>query len=139
MSGAPVPQGRYLPATRHGGLIFTSGMTPRAAGVLKVQGPVRAADSPEDWREAVELACANALTAARGQLHGAERITAVVSMTVFVAAEAGFTLHSKLADLASDYLFAELGAAGIGSRAAVGVATLPGGAPVEIQIIAAAG
>ncbi|WP_323717999.1 RidA family protein [Paracoccus aminovorans] len=136
---APVPQGRYVPASRHGGLIFTSGMTPREAGVLRFTGPVRAGDDPELWREAVELACANALAAARSRLAGDERIAAVVGMTVFVAAEPGYALHSKLADFASDLLFSELGEAGIGSRAAVGVATLPGGAPVEIQLVVSVG
>ena len=139
MIGVPVPQGRYVPASRHGGLIFTSGMTPRAAGVLRFAGPVRAGDAPERWREAVELACANALAAARGRLVGDERIAAVVGMTVFIAADPGFALHSRLADFASERLFAELGEAGIGSRAAVGVASLPGGAPVELQLVVAVG
>lgn len=49
----------------------------------------------------------------------------------------GFTKHSALADFASALLEARLGARGIGSRAAVGVASLPGNAPVEIQLIAA--
>ena len=77
------------------------------------------------------------MIAARSQLGPGERIAAVLSLTVFVAAEQGFTLHSKLADFASEFLFDELGDAGIGARTAVGVATLPGNAPVEIQIVAA--
>ena len=138
-AGSPVPQGRYLPAIRHGGLVYTSGMTPRVNGELRFTGPVRAADPVENWREAVVMACRNALAAARGCLQPGERITAVPSMTVFIVAETGFTSHSKLADFASILLQDELGAAGIGSRAAVGVATLPGNAPVEIQLIAAIG
>ncbi len=136
-SNAPVPQGHYVPASRFGNLIFTSGMTPRLDGVLLFTGPVRADDPVENWREAVTLAVRNALAAARGQLAPGEQIALVPSLTVFIAAEQGFTLHSRLADFASAFLHAELGDIGIGSRAAVGVATLPGNAPVEIQLIAA--
>lgn len=133
----PVPQGLYVPATRRGNLVFTAGMTPRNNGVLQFKGPVRASADPALQREAVELACRNALTAVQMRLAQDERITAILSMTVYIAAEAGFTAHSKLADLASEFLRAELGEWGIGSRAAVGVASLPGDAPVEIQLIAA--
>ena len=137
--GAPIPQGDYVPAKRHGALIFTSGMTPRNAGVLMLTGPVRADMPLESYRDAVVLACGNALSAARGVLEKNERIEAILSVTVYVAAEPGFTAHSKLADFASQFLHAHLGPDGIGSRAAVGVATLPANAPVEIQLIAAAG
>ncbi|AHF76602.1 Endoribonuclease L-PSP [Sodalis praecaptivus] len=130
------PQGNYVAAKRHADVIYTAGMTPRRAGVLLLQGPVRA-DSPlEDYREAVTLACANALHAARARLTRGEDIDGVLSLTVFIWAAKAFSAHSRLADFASNYLAAELGTAGIGARAAVGVASLPGNAPVEIQLIA---
>lgn len=132
----PVPQGDYVPARRHGGMIVTSGMTPRRDGVLQQQGPVRADTPVEAYRDAVRLACGNALTAARGLLAPGESITAILSLTVFVAAQPGFTAHSRIADLASVFLREELGEAGIGARAALGVASLPGNAPVEIQLVA---
>ncbi|MGA0542162.1 RidA family protein [Neotabrizicola sp. VNH66] len=132
----PVPQGDYIPARRHGGMIHTSGMTPRRNGVLLAQGPVRADVPIETYRDAVELACGNALAAAQGLLAPGEVLAGVLSLTVYVAAEPGFTAHSKLADFASAVLRRALGEAGIGARAAVGVATLPGNAPVEIQLIA---
>lgn len=58
-------------------------------------------------------------------------------LNVYINAQDGFQAHSKLADFASDYLYERLGEAGIGGRAAIGVASLPGDAPVEIQLIAA--
>ncbi len=137
MSGQPIPQGDYVAAIRHGSTIHTSGMTPRRDGVLIQQGPVRADMPIEHYAAAVTLACQNALAAARARLHPGEAIGAILSMTVFIAAEPGFTAHSRLADIASAFLRAELGDAGIGARAAVGVATLPGNAPVEITLIAA--
>ena len=140
MSGnLPIPQGNYIPAKRHGDLIVTSGMTPRREGVLIMTGPVRAATSLTDYHDAVRLACGNALTAANALLGGEESITTILSLTVYIAADPVFTSHSKLADVASDYLRDELGSDGIGARAAVGVATLPGNAPVEIQLMAVAG
>ncbi len=133
----PVPQGKYVPATRSGNLIFTAGMTPRNNGILIREGKVQLSDAMEEYREAVCQAAKNALTAARNKLVDGEQIAGILSITVYVNAETGFTGHSKLADLASEYFCEELGEAGIGSRAAVGVASLPGNAPVEISIVAA--
>lgn len=137
-SQGPNPQGDYVPAARNGNLIFTSGMTPRKDGVLMLAGLVRADEPLDTYRDAVVLACENALAAARARLRKDERIRAILSLTVYVAAEQGFTAHSRLADFASAFLRSELGTDGIGSRAAVGVATLPGNAPIEIQLVAAA-
>lgn len=136
-SGTPLPQGDYVAATRHGALIFTAGMTPRRDGVMMFQGPVRKDQPLEAWREAVTLACGNALRAAQAMLAEGESLSGVLSLTVYVAAEPGFVAHSALADIASQFLRAQLGTAGIGSRCAVGVTTLPGNAPVEIQLVAA--
>ena len=57
----------------------------------------------------------------------------------FTDSEPDFTKQPKIADFASEYFCEELGESGVGSRAAVGVAVLPGEAPVEIAIIAGAG
>ena len=56
-------------------------------------------------------------------------------MTVYVNAGEGFNAHSKIADFASEYLCEELGEAGIAARAAIGIASLPGEAPAEVQIV----
>ena len=135
----PVPQGNYVPATRFENLIFTAGMTPRINGVLMQEGKIGADVPVETYRDAVRQAAKNALTAARNKLTEGERIVQLLSVTVYFNGVEQFTKHSKIADLASEYFCEELGEAGIGSRAAVGVATLPGNAPVEISIVAAAG
>lgn len=133
----PIPQGKYLIANRAGGLIFTSGMTTRRDGRLTVTGAVPAAGPLEAFRAPVELACSNALRAARSQLEPGEAITQIVNLAVYICAAPGFADHAQLADFASDYFRRELGPGGIGARAAIGVATLPGNAPVEIQLVAA--
>ena len=133
----PIPQGNYCPAVRHGSLIFTAGMTPRKDGVLLLAEAITAARPVEAYRDAAVQAAENALTAARNLLQPGERIARILSLTVYLRTEPGYTAHSKVADLASDYLVAQLGAAGAGARAAVGTASLPGDAPLEIQLIAA--
>lgn len=134
---SPIPQGKYVPASRFGSLIYTAGMTPRNNGVLILAGKIRASEPVDIYRDAVRQAAANALTAARNALMEQERLEKVVTLTVFINADEEFTAHARLADFASEYLYEELGGAGIGSRAAIGVASLPGNAPVEIQLIAA--
>ena len=64
MSQNPIPQGKYKPAVRHGGLIFTAGMTPRLNGQLIMSGKVESGVSVEDYRQAADQATANALNAA---------------------------------------------------------------------------
>lgn len=139
MSSNPIPQGNYIPAVRFGSLIYTAGMTPRDNGVLICTGQVKTDDAIETYRTAVQQAAKNALTAAQNCLHDGEAISQILSITVYVNAEHGYTKHAKFADFASDYFYHTLGSAGIGCRASIGVASLPGDAPCEIQIIAAAG
>ena len=139
MSKNPIPQGKYVPATRHGDLIFTAGMTPRKDGVLQFTSMVKAEDPLESYKEAVRIAAGNALTAARNTLADGEKIVRVLSFWVYINAEEGFVSHAKLADFGSDYLTEELGEAGSAARAAIGLGTLPGNAPVEVQLICAAG
>lgn len=136
MTRSPVPQGNYVAAKRHGDLVHTSGMTPRDNGVLMFTGRVNPSAPLESYQAAVELATKNALTAARLLLAPHERVAGVLSLTVYIAAEPEFTAHARLANFASAYLQRELGDDGIGCRAAVGVASLPGNAPVEIQLVA---
>ena len=107
----PIPQGKYVPATRFGDLIFTAGMTPRKNGVLIQTGKVSASEPLDSYKDAVRQAADNALTAARNQLTDGEAIARVLSMTVYVNAEDGFTAHAKVADFASDFLNEELGGA----------------------------
>jgi enamine deaminase RidA (YjgF/YER057c/UK114 family) len=133
----PIPQGKYVPASRYGNLIYTAGMTPRINGVLICSGKISPAEPVDNYKAAVRQAAKNALTAALNTLTGEEHLEKVIMSTVYINAEDTFQSHSRLADFASEYLYEELQDAGIGSRAAIGVASLPGNAPVEIQLIVA--
>jgi len=132
----PIPQGKYLPAVRHADLIFTSGMTPRKAGNLIYTGKICLADSIESHRDAVRLSTLNALAAAEALLDEGEKIAVILQLNVFLNTEENFTAHAKVADFASELLIEDLGAGCIGSRAAIGVASLPSNAPVEITLVA---
>lgn len=135
----PVPQGSYLPAVRHADLIFTSGMTPRRDGELLYSGKIHASDVIETHRDAVRLATRNALVAAQVCLLDREKISVILQLNVFLNADKDFSAHSKLADYASELLVEEIGAGGIGSRAAIGVSTLPSNALVEVTMTASVG
>lgn len=137
MNQNPIPQGKYKPAVRHGNIIVTAGMTPRKDGVLIASGKVLPDEPVESYRTAVTQAASNALTAASNCLAEGESICQILSLTVYINATADYTTHAKIGDLASEYLYQQLGEAAIGPRAAIGVASLPGNAPVEIQLVAA--
>ncbi|WP_026867233.1 MULTISPECIES: RidA family protein [Jeotgalicoccus] len=135
----PVPQGNYKPASRFKNIISTAGMTPRKNGELIQSGRILHTESIESYREAILQAIDNAYSAAMSLVSDDEVVKQVLSMTVYVNADDDFTSHSKVADIGSDYLFNNLGEAGIGSRAAIGVKSLPGNAPVEIQLVIGVG
>ncbi|MFB0922956.1 MAG: RidA family protein [Alphaproteobacteria bacterium] len=133
----PVPQGRYLPAIRNDGLIYTSGFTPRHDGKLIHSGKIKNDVPVEEYRDAVHMATQNAIWAAQACLGEGETISIVLQLNVYLNAEANFKAHSKLADYASDLLVESFDVSCIGSRTAVGVETLPSDASVEVNLVVA--
>ncbi|NUB28135.1 RidA family protein [Azospirillum brasilense] len=138
-NASPPPQGHYVPAKRHGDMVFVSGMTPRKNGKLLHAGQVVWDTPVETYRHAVELATENALQAAAAQLAIGERIVSVLNLTVYVNAPTGYTCHSQIADFASHCIESHAVEGGVPSRTAIGVSSLPGGAVVEVALIAVAG
>jgi len=133
---APMPQGKYHPATRHNGIIYTSGMTPRQGGAITQTGKLTN-KCFNMYKEPVEQATFNALVAAQSLLVENEVIKKVLMLKVYINTTNDFKNHSSIADFASEYLSEIMGAAVLGSRVSIGVSSLPGDAPVEIYIIAA--
>jgi len=129
------PVGSYVPAVRVGDLVYTSGQLPLVDGVLACTGTVGDDVTLEQAQAAARICGLNALAAASGTAGGVDDIVRVVKTTVFVASAPGFTQQPQVANGASD-LFAEIfGDDGKHARSAVGVAALPLGAPVEVEII----
>lgn len=137
----PVPraQGRYVPAVVHGAIAYSAGMTPRVDGELVLTGRVGAEVSAEQAGEAAALAARNAVAAVALAAGGTDRIVRCLRLSVFVAAAPGFVDLSAVADGASGALADLLGERGEVARSAIGVAGLPGGAPVEVELTVALG
>lgn len=134
---APRPQGRYVSAVVDGGYAVSAGMTPRLDGRLTVRGRVGSEVTPEVARQAAALAARNALAAINKALDGTtSRLRRCLRMTVFVACSEGFTALTAVADGASDALAEELGEEVLPARSAIGVRSLPSGAPVEVELSA---
>lgn len=130
----PVPQGRYVPAVAAGGLVVTAGMTPRVEGVLQYVGRVGESITAADARAAAAIAAANAVAAVAAEVGSLDAVERAMRLTVFVNAVPDFTGHPAVADGASERLVELLGARGVVARSAVGVASLPGGACVEVEL-----
>jgi enamine deaminase RidA (YjgF/YER057c/UK114 family) len=130
----PKPQGRYVPALREGELVMTAGMTPRVEGVLQFTGKVGRDICLDDARRAAGIAASNAVAAAAEAVGSADLIQRALRLTVYVNAAEDFTAHPQVADGASDALAELLGERGTVVRSAVGVASLPGGACVEVEL-----
>ena len=123
-----------MPAVRSGSLVFTSGQLPLVDGTLSATGSVPGDVTPEIARESASTCALNALAAA-STVCDLDAVVRVVKVTGFVASEPTFTGQPSVVDGASSVMLAAFGDAGRHARAAVGVASLPVGAPVEVEIV----
>lgn len=130
-----VPVAAYVPATRVGTQVWTSGQLPFVAGSLTVTGKVGADVSPEDAAAAARVAALNAVAAAAQVAGGLDAIGRVLRVVVYVASAPGFTGQPAVANGASLLLQEVFGDAGVHVRSAVGVAELPLGSPVEVELV----
>jgi len=124
------PAGAYLPAVRTGNLVYTAGQVPRDAATGKVGAEVSADDA-----KAAARTCALQALAAVDALVGLDSVTRVVKVVGFVASAPGFGGQPAVVNGASELLGEVFGEAGQHARSAVGVAELPGGVPVEVELI----
>ncbi|PPF29187.1 LysR family transcriptional regulator [Rathayibacter tritici] len=132
-----VPAGAYVPAVVHGGLVYTAGQIPFVDGALPLTGTVGAEVSPEQAKDLARTCALNALAAVADAIGSLDRVTRIVKLTGFVASAAGFTGQPGVINGASELLGDLFGDAGRHARSAVGVAQLPLGAPVEVELIVA--
>ena len=128
------PLASYVPATRVGGQVWTSGQLPVVDGELPATGKVSAEVSVERAQELARTAALNALAAIDAEA-GLDNITRVVKVVGFVASDPSFTEQAAVIDGASEFLGELFGEAGVHARSAVGVAVLPKDSPVEIEVI----
>jgi len=133
------PVGMYVPATVVGNLAYTSGQIPLQAGEVLFQGKVGDSVGLEDAQAAARICVLNALAAIASVAGGIDKITGIVRLCVFVASTPEFTDQPKVANGASTLCGELFGDAGKHVRSAVGVASLPLNASVEIEMIAELG
>jgi enamine deaminase RidA (YjgF/YER057c/UK114 family) len=133
----PVPAGSYVPAVREGDLVWTAGQLPLVDGALAGTGLVGADLTADDAAALARICALNALAAAASAAGGIDHIRRIVKVVGFVASARGFTGQPVVVNGASDLFGAVFGESGRHARSAVGVAALPLGAPVEIELVAA--
>jgi enamine deaminase RidA (YjgF/YER057c/UK114 family) len=133
------PLAAYVPALRVGSLVYTSGQLPVAGGQLQATGKVGAEVGATEARALAQTSALNALAAAASVAGGLDAIKRIVKMTGFVASAPDFTAQPQVVNGASELLLEVFGEAGKHARSAVGVASLPLDAPVEIELIVEVG
>ena len=131
----PTPFGAYVETVKIGNLLYLSGMLPVVGREPQYIGRVGGALSAEEGRKAAEIACLNALSAARAHLGSLDKITGVAKLGVYIATEGDFRDHPKVADGASELLVRVFGTWMLSGRIVLGVASLPLGMPVEVELV----
>ena len=131
----PEPFGTYVEAVQSGNLLFLSGMLPTEGRVAKFIGRVGAELDVDAGREAAKLAALNVLGVARQHLGSLDRVARIVRLGVSVATSGDVRDQPKVADAASELLQDVFGKDKSPCRLVYGVASLPLGTPVELEII----
>ena len=131
----PEPFGIYAEAVQTGNLLFLTGMLPTEGRAAKFVGRVGAGLDVETGREAARIAALNGLAVARDYLGSLDKVTRIVRLGVSVATAGDIREQPKVADGASELLQDVFGKHRNPSRLVYGVASLPLGAPVALEII----
>jgi enamine deaminase RidA (YjgF/YER057c/UK114 family) len=131
----PTPLGAYVEAVQTGNLLFLSGTLPVEGGVPKFLGRIGGELSVEDGRRATRLAALNALALAREHLGSLDKVTRVVRLGVSLVTTPDFREHPKVADAASELLVSVFGPDKTSTRLVFGMASLPVGVCVVLELI----
>jgi enamine deaminase RidA (YjgF/YER057c/UK114 family) len=132
----PKPVAAYVPFTRSGDLIFTSGQICMENGQLKFKGKVGKDLTPEEGYQAARLCAINTLAVLKSAVGSLDKIAQIVKVTVFVNSAPGFTGQPAVANGASELYQQVFGEAGRHARSAVGAPELPLDTAVEVEVIA---
>lgn len=132
----PAPRGAFKPFSRSGSLVFLAGQICEWNGEVRFAGQIGEAHDLAAGQKAAELCALNLLAALRLALDGdLDRVVCCHRLGGFVYAQPGYPDVPKVVNGASDLMFAVFGERGRHARTAVGVATLPAGASVEVDAI----
>ena len=135
LPAAPTPFGTYVETVQTGNLLFLSGMLPVVDHKPIYLGRLGKELDAEAGRDAVYPAALNALAAAKQHLGSLDRVTRVVRLGVFIATHGDFFDQPRVADAASDLFRDVFGIEKTSVRIILGVASLPLGMPVAVEVL----
>jgi enamine deaminase RidA (YjgF/YER057c/UK114 family) len=131
----PEPFGTYVEAVQTGNLLFVTGMLPTEGRAAKFVGRIGAELDVEAGRKAAYLAALNVLAVAQKHLGSLDKVTRIVRLGVSIATSGDVRDQPKVADAASELLQDVFGQEKNPCRLVYGVASLPLGTPVELEVI----
>jgi enamine deaminase RidA (YjgF/YER057c/UK114 family) len=135
LPSAPAPAANYVPFCVAHGFLYIAGQLPKGPSGIAYSGKVGAELSVEDGAKAAELCCLNILAQVKAALGGFERVSRCVRLNGFVNAGPDFADHPIVINGASNLMVALLGDKGQHTRVALGAASLPSNAAVEIDAV----
>jgi enamine deaminase RidA (YjgF/YER057c/UK114 family) len=130
----PQPLGAYVEAVQSGNLLFLSGMLPIKDGKPQYIGRLGKELDADAGRDALRTATLNALSVAKAHLDSLDRVTRVISVKVYLATSGDFYNQPIVADAASELLRDVFGEDKMSVRSVFGVASLPLGVPVILEV-----
>lgn len=132
----PTPVGAYVPAVKiEGGLVYVSGQTAIVDGKQKYVGVVGKDVSLQEGYDAARICAIRLLSEVKYAIGDLDRIGKIVKVNGYVNAIQGFKQHPKVINGASEFLELVFKENGKHARAAIGVASLPDNAPVEVEMV----
>ena len=134
LPNAPHPLGAYVETIQSGSLLFLSGMLPVKDGELQFVGRLGKELDESAGRDALRTATLNALSVAKGYLGSLDRVSKVVRVGVYLATSGDFYNQPIVADAASEFLRDVFGEDKMSVRSVIGVASLPLGTPVMLEV-----
>ena len=138
LPAVPAPAANYVPSVRSGALLFVSGQVSIGPGA-KFIGKLGRDMTVEEGQKAARVCAINILANIRGALGSLDKVARIVKLTGFVNCTLEFDEPHKVINGCSDLLTEVLGARGKHARSAVGMASLPLGAAVEVEAIVEVG
>ena len=135
LTPAPTPLGAYVESVQTGNILHLSGILPVIGHEPKFVGRLGRQYNVEQGREAARLAALNVLSTARKHLGSLDKVTRVVKLTAYLATEEDFLALPKVADAASELLRDVFGEDKLPVRMVLGVANLPLGVPVVLEVL----
>ena len=134
LPSAPHPLGAYVEAVQSGNLLFLSGTLPIKDGKPQYIGRLGKELDAGAGRDALRTATLNALSAAKEHLGSLDRVSKVIRVGVYLATSGDFYNQPIVADAASELLRDVFGEGKTSVRSVIGVASLPLGVPVILEV-----